>query len=58
MTDVVTVEYVNSVHMKVTADPGTRQEIMNYFSFRPDGYQLVPNSKQESGMAIFVFTSQ
>jgi hypothetical protein len=31
--------------MKVTADPGTRQEIMNYFSFRPDGYQFSPKFK-------------
>ena len=45
MTDVVTVEYINAVHMKVTADPGTRQEIMNYFSFRPDGYQFNPKFK-------------
>jgi len=45
MTDVVNVEPLNAVHMKVTADPSTRQEIMNYFSFRPSGYQFVPAYK-------------
>ena len=45
MTEIVNVEPINAVHMKVTADPSTRQEIMNYFSFRPDGYQFVPSYK-------------
>jgi superfamily II DNA or RNA helicase len=45
MTDVVNVESLNAVHMKVTADPSTRQEIMNYFSFRPSGYQFAPAYK-------------
>ena len=45
MTEVVNVEPINAVHMKVTADAGTRQEIMNYFSFRPTGYQFVPAYK-------------
>jgi superfamily II DNA or RNA helicase len=40
MNDIVRVEPINAVHMKVTADPSVRQEIMNYFSFRPDGYQF------------------
>lgn len=43
--EVVNVEHINAVHMKVTADAGTRQEIMNYFSFRPEGYQFVPSYK-------------
>lgn len=45
MTEVVTIEYFNDVHMKVLADPGTRQELMQYFSFRPPGYQFVPSYK-------------
>ena len=45
MSDVIRVEYVNEVHMKVLADPGIRQEIMNFFSFRPEGYQFSPKFK-------------
>ena len=45
MSEIVNVEYINAVHMKVTADPGVRQEIMNYFSFRPSGYQFNPKFK-------------
>ena len=45
MGDVVNVEYINSVHMKVTADPGIRQEISEYFSFKPDGWQFNPKVK-------------
>jgi len=45
MPDLVTIEKFNEVHMKVTADPGVRQELMNYFSFRPPGYQFVPSYK-------------
>lgn len=43
--DSVRVEYVNSVHMRVTSDPGIRQELMGYFSFRPPGYQFTPSFK-------------
>lgn len=42
MGDVVNVEYLNAVHMKVTADPGIRQEISQYFSFKPEGVQFHP----------------
>jgi len=45
MSDVIRVEYLNEVHMKVLADPGIRQEIMNFFSFRPEGYQFSPKFK-------------
>jgi superfamily II DNA or RNA helicase len=45
MSDVVRVEHHNAVHMKVLADPSIRQEIMNYFSFRPEGYQFSPKFK-------------
>lgn len=45
MTERVIVEYVNHVHMRVLAEPSTRQELMNYFSFRPPGYQFSPKYK-------------
>lgn len=31
--------------MRVTSDPSTRQELMQYFSFRPPGYQFSPAYK-------------
>lgn len=45
MSELVKVEHINSVHMKVSADPGTLQEISEYFSFRPEGYQFSPKYK-------------
>ena len=45
MTDVITVEQKNAVHLVVTANPGTRQEISEYFSFKPAGYQFSPAYK-------------
>lgn len=45
MNDIVRIEYLNDVHMKVLADPGIRQELMEYFSFRPPGYQFTPAYK-------------
>lgn len=45
MTEVIQVEQINAVHLKVTADPGTRQEISEYFSFKPSGYQFSPAYK-------------
>lgn len=45
MTDVINVEQVNAVHLKVLADPGTRQEISEYFSFKPANYQFSPAYK-------------
>lgn len=47
MTDVVYVEYLNAVHLKVNADPGIKMEIENYFKFRPQGYQFVPSFKNK-----------
>jgi superfamily II DNA or RNA helicase len=43
--DVIRAEFINSVHMRVTSDPGIRQELMEYFSFRPPGYQFTPSYK-------------
>ena len=45
MGDVVNVEYLNAVNMKVTADPSIRQEISEYFSFKPEGWQFHPKVK-------------
>lgn len=33
--------------MKVTADPGIRQELMDYFAFKPPGYQFSPAYKNK-----------
>ena len=45
MSDIVYVEYLNEVHMKVTSDPSIRQELSAYFSFKPEGYQFSPKYK-------------
>jgi superfamily II DNA or RNA helicase len=45
MTDIVTVEFIDHVHMRVTADPSVRQEISDFFSFRPEGWQYNPKVK-------------
>lgn len=47
MADIIKVEYINSVHMNVTSDPSVRQELSEYFSFRPEGYQFVPSYKNK-----------
>ena len=45
MTDVIHVEQINAVYLKVTAEAGVRHEIANYFSFKPNGYQFSPAYK-------------
>lgn len=45
MSDTIHVEQLNAVHLKVTAEAGVRQEIANYFSFKPNGYQFNPAYK-------------
>lgn len=45
--DTITVEQINAVHLKVTADAGVRQEIAEYFSFRPANYQFTPSYKNK-----------
>lgn len=47
MSDTVLVEKVDEVHVRVTTDPGLRHELMQYFSFRPPGYQFVPSFKNK-----------
>ena len=45
MTETIKVEKINEVHMKLIADAGTLQEISEFFSFRPSGYQFNPKFK-------------
>ena len=45
MSEQITLEPINSVHMKVVADSGTLMELAEQFSFRPEGYQFVPAYK-------------
>jgi len=45
MTDMIKVEKINEVHMKIVADPGTLQELSEFFAFRPSGYQFSPKFK-------------
>jgi len=47
MNDIVKVENINHTHMRVTSDPSIRQELSDYFSFRPEGYQFVPSFKNK-----------
>jgi superfamily II DNA or RNA helicase len=47
MSDLVKVEYFDDVHMKVTADPDIRQELRDYFRFRPLNYQFNPKFKNK-----------
>ena len=43
--DVVSVEIVNAVYLKVNADSGIRMELEDYFRFQPSGYQFNPSYK-------------
>ena len=45
MTDVINVEQINAVHLKVTADGCEREEIAEYFSFKPAEYKYIPAYK-------------
>lgn len=45
MADIVRVEKVDEVYIKVLTDSSLRQELVDYFSFRPHGYQFVPSFK-------------
>jgi superfamily II DNA or RNA helicase len=43
--DVINVEPLNAVHMKIDTESGVKMELQEYFSFRPTGYQFVPAYK-------------
>jgi len=45
MSDMIKIEKINEVHMKLIADAGTLQEISEFFSFRPPNYQFNPKYK-------------
>lgn len=45
MTDIVTVEFLNHAHMRVIAEPAVRQELSDFFSFKPEGWQYHPKVK-------------
>lgn len=47
MRETISVEKVDDVHMRVVADSGLKQELMQYFSFRPPNYQFVPSYKNK-----------
>lgn len=45
MSDLVEIEYLNSVHMRIVTDASIKQEMSDHFSFRPSGYQFNPKFK-------------
>lgn len=56
MTETIRLEKINEVYMKVIADPSLRQELTDYFSFRPPGYQFNPkfqNRQWDGWIRIF-----
>lgn len=47
MSEEISVEKINDVYMRVVADPGLKQELMQYFMFRPPNYQFNPSYKNK-----------
>jgi superfamily II DNA or RNA helicase len=45
MSYVIRVEKINDVYMKLISDPGTLQELSEFFAFKPAGYQFSPKYK-------------
>lgn len=45
MAEVVNVEQINAVHLKITADSGIKMELEQYFRFQPNNYQFTPAYK-------------
>ena len=45
MVDKIICEKIDAVNMRVTADASIRQELYDYFAFRPEGYQFNPKFK-------------
>jgi hypothetical protein len=45
MSETIKVEKINDVYMKLISDPGTLQELSEFFAFRPGGYQFSPKYK-------------
>jgi superfamily II DNA or RNA helicase len=47
MSEIIKVEKINNVHMKIVSNSGTLQELSEFFAFRPDGYQFSPKFKSK-----------
>ena len=45
MSDIIKIEKINNVHMKIVTDNGTLQELSEFFAFRPEGYKFSPKFK-------------
>jgi superfamily II DNA or RNA helicase len=45
MNDVVKIEKYNEVYIKIDTEAGIKEELKNYFAFRPSGYQFNPRYK-------------
>lgn len=45
MTEKIEVHKIDEVYMRVFAEPSTLQELTEFFSFRPQGYQFSPKFK-------------
>jgi len=42
MANIINVEYLNEVDMKISCDSGLKHEISDYFSFKPEGVEFHP----------------
>lgn len=42
MADIINVEYLNEVSMKISTDSGLKMELSDYFSFKPEGVEFHP----------------
>ena len=51
----VHLKYINSVHIKVCADPSTIMELSDQLTFYADNYKWFLSTKQGCGMERFVF---
>ena len=45
--EVVNVEQINAVHLRITADSGIKMELEQYFRFQPNNYQFSPAYKNK-----------
>jgi superfamily II DNA or RNA helicase len=43
--EIVNVEQINAVHLRITADSGIKMELEQYFRFQPNNYQFSPAFK-------------
>ena len=45
MSEVIQVEQINAVHLKIIAESGVKMELESFFKFQPAGYQFNPSYK-------------